>query len=106
MQTLKSVSGNNNNNGGNSNNNMARPQEDKFSQGARADRDDSLVGRLTFSKGISAFLQAQDTQMCEFWNLWYNTGKTFPLFVVSLLLNPFFCSVATVVGRCHVRHYV
>jgi hypothetical protein len=26
-----------------------------------------------FSKGISAFLQAPETQMCEFWNLWYNT---------------------------------
>ena len=37
--------------------------EDKFSAGARADRDDSLVGRLMFSKGISSFLQAQDTQM-------------------------------------------
>lgn len=42
----------------------------KFSQGARANRDDSLVGRLMFSKGISAFLQAPETQMCEFWNLW------------------------------------
>lgn len=55
-----------------SNNNNVRA-DDKFSASARADRDDSLVGRLMFSKGISPFLQAQDTQMCEFWNLWYNT---------------------------------
>jgi len=26
-----------------------------------------------FSKSISQFLQAPETQMCEFWNLWYNT---------------------------------
>ncbi len=69
VQSLKQVGG------GGMNNNNARPSEDKFSAGARADRDDSLVGRLMFSKGISAFLQAQDTQMCEFWNLWYNTGN-------------------------------
>lgn len=89
VQSLQKV-----NSGGGSNNNNAR-QEDKFrlqqnrliccfffslkttffliSAGARAERDDSLVGRLMFSKGISAFLQAQDTQMCEFWNLWYAT---------------------------------
>lgn len=46
---------------------------EKFSAGARAERDDSIVGRLMFSKGISQFLQAQETQMCEFWSLWYNT---------------------------------
>lgn len=78
VQSLQKV------NSGGSNNNNAR-QEDKFryekgsvccvclteiSAGARAERDDSLVGRLMFSKGISSFLQAQDTQMCEFWNLW------------------------------------
>ncbi len=59
----------------------------------RGNRDDSLVGRLMFSKSISQFLQvrcaarappptpplltvqtqAPETQMCEFWNLWYNT---------------------------------
>lgn len=35
--------------------------------------DESIVGRLMFSKRISPFLQAEETQMCEFWNLWYNT---------------------------------
>lgn len=37
-------------------------------------KEGSVVDRLQFSKDIVQFLKTgSDNQMCEFWNLWYNT---------------------------------
>ena len=54
------------------------PKEDKMGESAPASKstpqNNTIVSRLNMSKDIVNFLKGgADNQMCEFWNLWFNT---------------------------------
>jgi len=54
--------------------NNEEKKETKIVQNPKSKESKSLVERLQFSKDIVQFLRGgADNQMCEFWNLWYNT---------------------------------